>query len=111
MKKTVSKLFALLLASSVVLSGCNSSTGETSGEKTDGESTTAQNEQTEGEQDAQSSADEITDLVIPKVATRELETFNILHSQLASDFENLCNLTEPLLEVDTYGELSPALAE
>ena len=65
MKKTVSKLFALLLASSVVLSGCNSSTGETSGEKTDGESTTAQNEQTEGEQDAQSSADEITDLVIP----------------------------------------------
>ena len=111
MKKTVSKLFALLLASSVVLSGCNSSTGETSGEKTDGESTTAQNEQTESEQDAQSSADEITDLVIPKVATRELETFNILHSQLASDFENLCNLTEPLLEVDTYGELSPALAE
>ena len=111
MKKTVSKLFALLLASSVVLSGCNSSTGETSGEKTDAESTTAQNEQTEGEQDAQSSADEITDLVIPKVATRELETFNILHSQLASDFENLCNLTEPLLEVDTYGELSPALAE
>ncbi len=111
MKKTVSKLFALLLASSVVLSGCNSSTGETSGEKTDSESTTAQNEQTEGEQDAQSSADEITDLVIPKVATRELETFNILHSQLASDFENLCNLTEPLLEVDTYGELSPALAE
>ena len=111
MKKTVSELFALLLASSVVLSGCNSSTGETSGEKTDGESTTAQNEQTESEQDAQSSADEITDLVIPKVATRELETFNILHSQLASDFENLCNLTEPLLEVDTYGELSPALAE
>ena len=38
MKKTVSKLFALLLASSVVLSGCNSSIGETSGEKTDGES-------------------------------------------------------------------------
>ena len=111
MKKTVSKLFALLLASSVVLSGCNSSTGETSEEKTEGESTTAQNEQTEGEQNAQSSADEITDLVIPKVATRELETFNILHSQLASDFENLCNLTEPLLEVDTYGELSPALAE
>ena len=33
MKKTVSKLFALLLASSVVLSGCNSSIGETSGEK------------------------------------------------------------------------------
>ena len=44
-------------------------------------------------------------------ATRELQTFNILYSQLAADFENLCNLTEPLLEVDTYGALAPAIAE
>jgi oligopeptide transport system substrate-binding protein len=56
-------------------------------------------------------AETIKDLVIPKLQTRELETFNILYSQRGEDAENLTNLLDPLLEVDTYGELVPAIAE
>lgn len=85
-------------------------------EPSSGEEPTEQAESTEEPEDAESAEStegkhEITDLVIPKTATRELQTFNILYSQLAADFENLCNLTEPLLEVDTYGALAPAIAE
>ena len=105
MKKTISRLLALALASALVLSGCSGSTG---GSDANGETSSEANGSSET---TEASADEITDLVIPKVATRELETFNILYSQLASDFENLCNLTDPLLEVDNHGALSPALAE
>ena len=105
MKKTISRLLALALASALVLSGCSGSTG---GSDANGETSSEANDSSET---TEASADEITDLVIPKVATRELETFNILYSQLAADFENLCNLTDPLLEVDNHGALSPALAE
>ena len=30
---------------------------------------------------------------------------------MASDFENLCNLVDPLLELDPHGELAPCIAE
>ena len=60
---------------------------------------------------AEASADEIKDLVIARLATREIESFNILYSQTFSDFENLTNLTDPLLEVDTHGKLVACLAD
>ena len=53
----------------------------------------------------------ISDLVISKLITRELETFNILYSQRAEDGENLTNLVDGLLEVDTDGKLVPGIAE
>ena len=104
MKKTLSRLLALALTAAMVLTGCSSggdtgSNGETGSE---GESSASTSDTSE---------DAIKDLYIPRLATRELQTFNILYSQLAADFENLCNLTEPLLEVDTYGALAPAIAE
>ena len=108
MKKKITSLLAVLLASAMVLSGC--SNGATESTTTENGTEGAQTESTEATQTEEAKHD-ITELVIPKVATRELQTFNILYSQLAADFENLCNLTEPLLEVDTYGELSPAIAE
>ena len=46
---------------------------------------------------APASGDEISDLVISKLITRELETFNILYSQRAEDGENLTNLVDCLL--------------
>ncbi len=46
-----------------------------------------------------------------RLSTRELQTFNVLYSQMASDFENLCNLVDPLLELDPHGELAPCIAE
>ena len=40
-----------------------------------------------------------------------METFNILYSQRAEDGENLTNLVDGLLEVDTDGKLVPGIAE
>jgi oligopeptide transport system substrate-binding protein len=53
----------------------------------------------------------LKELVYPLLQTRELETFNILHSQRAEDSENLTNLIDGLLETDPWGNLLPAIAE
>ena len=119
MKKTVSKLLALALASSLVLSGCGSSnnastsTGDTTSAPTQaqGGATTSGDTQAPTTQAAGNEGEPIKNLVITKVLTRELETFNILHSQRAEDYENLTNLTDGLLEVDNYGRLVPSIAE
>ena len=117
MKKTASRLLALALTAALVLSGCGGggttteekptentgSTTEQSGEKKE--------EEKKEEAAAPASGDEISDLVISKLITRELETFNILYSQRAEDGENLTNLVDGLLEVDTDGELVPGIAE
>ena len=104
MKKTMSRLLAALLVGSLLLSGCS---GTTSSETVDDSSADAGTEESTEE----SSENEIKDLVIPKLATRELETFNVLYSQRAEDGENLTNLVDGLLEVDSYGKLAPCIAE
>ena len=106
MKKTISKLLALALTASLVLSGCggSGSSSETADNQTDENSA-------ETESQAEENENEIKDLVIPRQSTRELQTFNVLYSQMASDFENLCNLVDPLLELDPHGELAPCIAE
>ena len=108
MRKTVSKLVALALVASLALSGCGSSntnTGNTpGGEGSNGSG----NSGTEG---SANTGKEIKELVIPKLLTREVETFNILHSQRAEDFENLTNLTDGLLEADNFGALKAGIAE
>ena len=40
-----------------------------------------------------------------------METFNILYSTSFSDFENLTNMIDSLVEVDTKGNVVPAIAE
>ena len=55
-------------------------------------------------------ADEIPELYTYELASREVETFNVLHSQLATDFEVLSNLYDGLVSVDTKGEVCPAIA-
>ena len=107
MKKQMSKLLALILAGVLTLSGCSGSTsGSTSEEGSSQETTTEESGETSA-----SSENAISDLVIAKLATRELETFNILYSQSFSDFENLTNMIDALLEVDTYGRVVPAIAD
>ena len=108
MRKTLSKALALSLAASLLLGGCGGAGEEKEEAKTEqnGKESEAKTEETKKE-----NTEEITDLVLPVLATRELETFDILYSQSFSDFENLTNLTDPLLEVDTHGKLVPCLAD
>ena len=117
MKKTASRLLALALTAALVLSGCGG--GGTTTEEKPAENTGSTTEQSgekkeeekKEEAAAPASGNEISDLVISKLITRELETFNILYSQRAEDGENLTNLVDGLLEVDTDGKLVPGIAE
>ena len=116
MKKTLTKLLAVAMTASVLLSACSSGTTTTENEggestNTGSEGTTTEESGSETETETASTGEEIKDLVIPTLSTRELQTFNILYSQMAPDFENLCNLTDPLLEVTPSGELAPCMAE
>ena len=56
-------------------------------------------------------ADEIKDLYDYETQAREVETWNILHSQSAADLNVLTNLYDGLVEADEYGKVVPAIAE
>ena len=55
-------------------------------------------------------ADAITDYVSFETANRELETWNFLYSQSASDLNVTTNCWDGLLSFDCYGKLVPAIA-
>ena len=116
MKKALSKMLAMMLTAALLLSGCGGGTtteekpAENTGSTTE-QSGEKKEEEKKEEAAAPASGDEISDLVISKLITRELETFNILYSQRAEDGENLTNLVDGLLEVDTDGKLVPGIAE
>ena len=110
MKKTLSRLLAIAMTASLVLSGCGGTGGSTSTEE--GTSTEGNTTSTEGEATAEAgSENEIKDLVLGILSSRELETFNMLYSQRAEDFENLTQLFDGLLEADPDGKLVPAIAD
>lgn len=90
MKRTVSKMLAIVLAM-VLAMGTLSACGKNGAKGNTGK--------------------ELTDLVTWETQAREMETQNILYSQNASDLNVLCNLVEGLLEVDNYGKLAPGIAE
>ena len=56
-------------------------------------------------------ADEIKDLYDYETQAREVESWNILYSQQATDLQVLTNLYDGLVEADEYGRLAPAVAE
>lgn len=90
MTNKASKTLALVLATSALLGGCSG--GSKGGSSAGGE------------------GNQITDLVLPKLSSREMETFNVLYAQRNEDFENLTNLVDGLLEHDSKGNLVPAIA-
>ena len=109
MKKTLSKLLALALTASLVLSGCGGNAeGGNSEANTQGGQANAEGSDKKEEA---SSKDEIKDLYIARLATRELETFNILYTQRQEDSENLTSPVDGLLESNPKGELVPCIAE
>ena len=57
------------------------------------------------------SADAITDYVSFETANRELETWNFLYSQSASDLNVTTNMWDGLLSFDCYGKVAPAIAK
>ena len=109
MKKTLSKLLALALTASLVLSGCggNAESGNSEANSQGGQA----NAEGSDKKEEASSKDEIKDLYIARNAVRELETFNILYTQRAEDGENLTSLVDGLLESNPKGELVPCIAE
>ena len=109
MKKTLSKLLALALTASLVLSGCggNAESGNNEANSQGGQA----NAEGSDKKEEASSKDEIKDLYIARNAVRELETFNILYTQRLEDSENLTSLVDGLLESNPKGELVPCIAE
>ncbi len=104
MKKKLSRLLALALAAALTLSGCSSSTTEEPESSAEAPSSAAQEEQ-------ETQENEIKDLVIYKSPSGELSTFNILYAQNGSDFSQLTNLMDPLLEINNHNQVIPCIAE
>ena len=103
MKKTLSKLLALALTASLVLSGCG---GNAEGGNNEANSQGGQaNAEGSDKKEEASSKDEIKDLYIARNAVRELETFNILYTQRQEDSENLTSLVDGLLESNPAGSM------
>ena len=101
MRKLMRRMVAFLLVASLILGGCSNVSNQES-QSADGQSES---------QEEQNNQEEITDLVIPKIATSELSTFNILYSELSAETQFLTNMWDALLEADSYGRLVPAIAE
>ena len=104
MKKKLSRLLALALAAALTLSGCSSGTTEEPESTAEAPSSAAQEEQ-------ESQGEAIEDLVIARLSTAEMQTFNILYSQTMEDFANLCNMVDSLMEIDNYSRIVPCIAE
>ena len=104
MKKKLSRLLALALAAALTLSGCSSGTTEEPESSAEAPSSAAQEEQ-------ESQGEAIEDLVIARLSTAEMQTFNILYSQTMEDFANLCNMVDSLMEIDNYSRIVPCIAE
>ena len=104
MKKKLSRLLALALAAALTLGGCSSGTTEEAESSAEAPSSAAQEEQ-------ESQGEAIEDLVIARLSTAEMQTFNILYSQTMEDFANLCNMVDSLMEIDNYSRIVPCIAE
>ena len=107
MNKQFTKALALGLAAMMVLGGCGGASTETKAP----EEASAEKPQQQQEQSEPEAKRELTEVVIPKIATGELETFNFLHSQSAEDAAVLLNLWDGLLTSNSRGEIIAAVAD
>lgn len=96
--KKLAGFVAMILAAALTLTSCG-----VKGENNSAEVDISQQQETEHE--------EIKDLVIYKSSSGELSTFNILYSQSGSDFSQLTNLVDPLLEINSKNQIVPCIAE
>lgn len=112
MKKRV---LALLLAAAFVLSACSNTTEKPAeqqpAEQKPAEQQPAEQKPAEKTPATTPAAEPVKDLVLTRLATQEIATFNILYSGDYADFYYLTNMIDNLVEVDTKGQVVPALAE
>ena len=109
MKKNLTKVLALAMAAAMMLSACGSSKpAETPSTPADPSAPSTSTPATPAAPEA--SADEITDLVLGKLASAELSTFNVLYTQGASDAEGRCPCWSTALDTNRNGQLIPGLA-
>ncbi len=104
MNKGMKKVLALALAAAMMLSACGSSNAGSSNEGSNaGTNAPAVEAGDNGIVDY--------DMVTYKLATAELQTFNLLSSQTNEDFVQLTNLVDGLCESNPRGQVVPCLAE
>ena len=114
MKRKATRILAMLLTALLVLSACggnNNQPADNNNANTPGN--TDNTNTTPTEPPAPSNGGEpIKDLVTwENSGSRELEEFFILHTEKSADLNVLCNAYSPLLEIDNYGKLQPAVAK
>ena len=114
MKRKATRILAMLLTALLVLSACggnNNQPADNNNANTPGN--TDNTNTTPTEPPAPSNGGEpIKDLVTwESSGSRELEEFFILHTEKSADLNVLCNAYSPLLEIDNYGKLQPAVAK
>ena len=108
MRKNLTKVLAMAMAASMMLSACgNSAPAETPSTTPADPSTPAA---TTPAAPAVESKDAVKDLVLGKLASAELVTFNVLYTQSASDAEGLCPVWSQALDTNRVGQLIPGLA-
>ena len=108
MKANSKRALALILAAAMSLSACGNTAVEEKPAETP--STPAETNPAAPAAPAETKGEEITDLYLSRLATRELESFNILSCETAAGCENLTNLVDGLLETNPEAQLSPCLA-
>ena len=113
MKRKGTRILAFLLVAMMVLTACGG--GNNQKNSTPGDNSSAGNDSTPSdttEPTAPSNGGEpIKDLVTWETSgNREMENFFMIGTEQAKDLNVLCNAISPLLEVDPYGKLNPAVA-
>ena len=111
MKKNLSKVLAMALAAAMMLSACgNSAPAETPSTPAEPSAPSTSTPAAPSAPAASSEKEEIKNLVLGKLSSRELETFNIIYSQSASDAEGLKPVWSCALKTNRAGQLQPELA-